>query len=154
MNVATASPGKWARQGISDMSHSKEYCYASKNRHHIRQVVQLAKYTLVHETLAGSQVAVVADMMCAIVAIGLSGTTLPLCVVVEGNGKRHWQIHQYQQPGKPHSSLVGIAHSHNLLLWSQADYPGLWPWTVHLRQDKGSIVFWNRHHKPPRIELI
>lgn len=116
MNVATASPDEWAGQGISDMSHSKEYCYVGKNWHHIRQAVQLAKHTLVHEALACSQVAIVVDMMCTIVAIGLSGTAFRLrVVVVEGNGKRHWQIHQYQQPGKPHSSLVRIVHSPYLL---------------------------------------
>lgn len=151
MNVATASPDKWAGQGISDMGHSKEYCYVGKNWHHIRQTVQLAKHALVHETLAGSQVAVVANVMCTIITIGLSGIAFRLqVVVVEGNGKRHWQIHQYQQPGKPHSSLVRIAHSPYLLFGvtggGMTFQDSLELATCNKR--KVSIVFRNCHHVP------
>ena len=72
--------------------------------------MQLAEQAIVHETLVGTKMPIMADMMHTIVTIGCSGDSLRLRMVVEGNGEHHWQIHQHQQPCRPLSSIVEIAH--------------------------------------------
>ena len=71
----------------------------------------MAEHALVYETLLGSEVTIVVDVMRTVVTIGHSDTALRLRVVVEGNGEHHWQIHQHQQPRKPHSSIVKMTHT-------------------------------------------
>lgn len=89
MNVALARLDKWTRHGKSDVNHSNEYCYVYDSWYHVWQTVQLAEHAIVSETLAGSKVTTVVDMMLAIVTIGRNGNTLRLRVVVEGNGYHH-----------------------------------------------------------------
>ena len=67
MNVAWASLEKGARHGKNDMNHSNKNRYMNHGRHHIRQTVQLTKHTIVRKTLARREVAVVVDVMRAIV---------------------------------------------------------------------------------------
>ncbi len=110
MNVALASLDKWAGHDKGDVNHSNKYCYANNGWHHIRQAVQLAEQAIVHETLVGTKMPIMADMMHTIVTIGRGGGSLRLRMVVEGDGEHHWQIHQHQQPCKPLSSIVEIAH--------------------------------------------
>ena len=110
MNVASASLDKRARHDKSDVCDSNEYCYVNNGWYHVWQAMQMAKHTLVHETLLGTQVTIVVDMVRTVVTIGCSGRAFRLRVVVEGYGEHHWQIHQHQQPRKPHSSIVVITH--------------------------------------------
>ena len=124
MNVALASLDKRTRHNESDVYHSNEYCYVDDGRHHVWQTMQMAEHALVYETLLGSEVTVVVNVMRTIVAIGRSGTALRLRVVVEGNGKHHWQIHQHQQPRKSHSSIVKMTHmckSNTIFRYHQQD---------------------------------
>ena len=110
MNVALASLDKWTRHNESDVNHSNEYGYVNDGRHHVWQTMQMAEHALVHEILLGGKMPIVVDVMRTVVTIGRSGTALRLRVVVEGNGEHHWQIHQHQQPRKPHSSIVKMTH--------------------------------------------
>ena len=77
---------------------------------HVWQAMQMAKHTLMHEILLGCEVTIVVDMMRTVITIGSSGRAFRLRVVVEGYGEHHWHVHQHQQPRKPHSSIVVIAH--------------------------------------------
>ena len=106
---------------------------------HVWQAMQMAKHTLMHEILLGCEVTIVVDMMRTVVTIGSSGRACRLRVVVEGYGEHHWHVHQHQQPRKPHSSIVVIAH-----------YPKFLPQKTRLIQDenlvflirfKGKIIF-------------
>ena len=116
MNVALAGPDKWARYGESDVGNGNEYGHADNDRHHVRQTVQVAEHARVHKTRPGGKMAIVVDMMCAVVTRGHGSTALGLRVVVEGGGEHHRQIHQYEQPRKPYSSIVMMAHYPNAVL--------------------------------------
>ncbi|WP_302824670.1 hypothetical protein [Leyella stercorea] len=78
--------------------------------------MKLAEYALVHEVLLGCEMSIVVDVMRTFITIRFNGTTLRLRVVVEGEGEHHWQIHQHQQPGKPHSSIVNNTHCPKLFI--------------------------------------
>ena len=78
--------------------------------HHVWQTVQLAKQTFMHTGLLRRKVTIMVDMMRTIVTIRRCGTAFRLRVVVESYGEHHWQIHQHQQPCKPHSSVVNMTH--------------------------------------------
>ena len=92
------------------MNHSYEYSYAYGSRYHVWQAVQLAEHAIVSEILTGCKMSVVVDMMLTLVTMRHSDSSLRLRVVVEGNGCHHWQIHQHQQPCKPHTSIVEFGH--------------------------------------------
>ena len=62
------------------------------------------------KTLISCQVTIVVDMMLTLVTIRRTNSFFRLRVVVEGNGNRHWQIHQHQKPRKPFTSIVEIMH--------------------------------------------
>ena len=72
MNVALASLEKGARHGKNDMNHSNQNRYVNHGGHHIRQAAQLTKHAIVRKTLSRREVAVVVDVMRAIVTIGHS----------------------------------------------------------------------------------
>lgn len=74
------------------------------------EAVQLAEHAIVSEILTGCKMSVVVDMMLTLVTMRHSDNSLRLRVVVEGNGYHHWQIHQHQQPCKPHTSIVEFGH--------------------------------------------
>ena len=116
MYIALAGLDKWARNDNGDMSHSNKHCYVNDVWYHIWQTVQLAEYALVHEVLLGCEMSIVVDVMRTFITIRCNGTTLRLRVVVEGEGEHHWQIHQHQQPGKPHSSIVNNTHCPKLFI--------------------------------------
>ena len=92
------------------MNHSYEYSYAYDSRYHVWQAVQLAEHAIVSEILTGCKMSVVVDMMYAVITIRHGGSPLRRRVVVEGDGYHHWQIHQHQQPCKPHTSIVEFGH--------------------------------------------
>ena len=83
------------------MSDSYECSYPYDGRHYLGHVVQLAERAIVIENACRSEMSIVMDVMCTIVAIGGCSNAFRLRVVVEGYGKHHWQINQYQQPCKP-----------------------------------------------------
>lgn len=82
----------------------------NNGRHHVGQTLQMADRALLGEALAGSKVAVVVDMVVAIGTIDSGRIPLRRRVVVEGDGQQHGQIDHHEQPGKPRSSIVVIAH--------------------------------------------
>lgn len=67
MNVALASLEKGAGHGKNDMNHSNKNRNVNHGRHNISQTVQLTKHAIVSKTLARREVAVVVDVMRAIV---------------------------------------------------------------------------------------
>lgn len=82
----------------------------NNSRHHVGQALQMADRALLGEALTGSEVAVVVDMVVAIGTIGSSRIPFHRRVVVEGDGQQHGQIDHHEQPRKPRSSIVVIAH--------------------------------------------
>ena len=72
MDVALASLDKRTGHGESNVSHSNEYGYVQDSWHHVRQTAQLAEHAIVGDWRLGYEVAVVMDMMLAIVTIGRS----------------------------------------------------------------------------------
>lgn len=117
MNVGLASLDEWAGHDKNDIGHSNEYCYMDNCRHHVWQTVQLAYHAIVGEALVGSEVAVVVDMMHAVITIRHGGSPLRLRVVVEGDGYHHWQKYQHQQPRIPFSLVVNIVHYPKTFIW-------------------------------------
>lgn len=72
VDVALASLDKRTGHGESNVSHSNEYGYVQDSWHHVRQTAQLAEHAIVGDWRLGYEVAVVMDMMLAIVTIGRS----------------------------------------------------------------------------------
>ena len=60
----------------------------------IRSALQLAKHTVVHGILQGSQMAVVMNMMGTIGTIEIGMSSLRFTMVVKRNGKQHRQVNQ------------------------------------------------------------
>ena len=86
------------------------------DRRHIRQSLQVAEHAVVGEGMERSEVAVVVDVVRALVAIGCRRAALRLRMVVKGDGQQHGNEHPHQQPCCPLSSLVYLAHSLKLPL--------------------------------------
>ena len=110
MDVALACLDKWARDDESDIKCGNECCYVYDGRNHVWQAMQMAEHALVHEIVLGIEVAIVVDVMCAVVAIESARAAIRFRMVVEGNGEHHWHVYQYQQPCEPCPSIVNPTH--------------------------------------------
>lgn len=110
MDVALACLDKWARDDESDIKCGNECCYVYDGRNHVWQAMQMAEHALVHEIVLGIEVAIVVDVMRAVVAIESARAAIRFRMVVEGNGEHHWHVYQYQQPCEPCPSIVNPTH--------------------------------------------
>ena len=61
---------------------------------------------------------IMVNVMRTFIAKGDMRTFFRLRMVVESNGKQHWQIHQHQQPCKPCSPVDSITHYPKMLFTS------------------------------------
>ena len=67
----------------------------------VRRVVQLAQHAVVYAMLKGVEMAVVVNMVDAVLAYRHGTESLRLIVMMKRQGHKHWHIHQQQKPRKP-----------------------------------------------------
>ena len=94
MTFACLDKGTWHDK--SHVGDSDKCRYPNDDRHHVWHAVHMANHTSICENMAGGEMAIMVDVVCAFIAIGRGRSTLRFHVVVEGNGKQHWHIDQYQ----------------------------------------------------------
>lgn len=110
MDATLTRLDNWTRQYQGRMDDCGKHRNLNDNRHHVRQAVQMAEHTVIGKSMTGGEVPVVVNVVRTVVTIVGCVGTFRLRVVVESRGKHHWHIHQYQQPRKPHSSIVVMMH--------------------------------------------
>ena len=98
------------RHNVDDVGDCHEYGNPYCRRNHIRQTLQLTQYAVVAERYLRRQVAVVVNMVDAVLAEGNGTCPFRLRVVVESDGYQQRQVYQQQQPCKFHSPYVRLVH--------------------------------------------